>query len=374
MNCEGDNGKQLVSLPEKFCTLCALNHERSYMENQRCFALALLSIALVGGCASTVPQERTPTALQSDANKRLLAEARVAAQAANSPLSQAFYREIVALPSVAPRTVYYQKNAPRATRQWYSAANWAKLNAEQQAQTQAQVFDETGYYATFYGSPMAYALVLDVAYAHGIEAVSGKRIVDYGYGAIGTIRLLAQAGARVTGIDVDPMLVALYDQPGDVGVMKGTETTGDLRIVNANFPSELAVTSVGNNNDLIISKNTLKKGYVAPDQGKAQIDPGVPLPQFLKAMRDALKPGGLLVIYNISQKLDPGNYRPANDPRSPFTKAQYEFAGFEVLAFDASDDTRARKLGESLGWGGPQGMGDLQTNLFALYTVVKRIN
>jgi hypothetical protein len=378
MNCEGNNGKQFLRLPEKFLTLCELNHERFHMPNQRRLTFAFACIAsLVTGCASVVPEsDRTTvdTAMQSEARKKLVAEADAAARVANSPLSQAFYREVSGLPSISPRTVYVQKNAPRTSRQWYSAANWAMLTDEQKAQTQAQTFDESGYYATFYGTPVAYALALDVAHAHGFESVKGKRVVDYGYGAIGTIRLLAQAGASVVGIDVDPMLTALYDQASDVGAVKGRLASGNLKLVNANFPSAEAIAGVGGGNDLIISKNTLKKGYITPDKGKAQIDPGVPLPQFLKAMRDALNPGGLLVVYNISQKLDPENYRPANDPRSPFTKAEYESAGFQVLALDASDDTKVRKLGDALGWGGSQGMGDLQTNLFALYTVVKRID
>jgi hypothetical protein len=319
------------------------------------------------GCAT--PQPSAPTA--GLANQALLAEAKVVKPVMRQPLAPIvaeFFSQVSALPVVASRTLYRHKT----TKQWINASQWTKLASEAKADWTAREFDEADYYGTLYGTPLAYALALDAAALHGLKSLKGLRILDYGYGAIGSPRLMAQAGAQVVGLDVDSMLPALYDQASDTGAVGVNK--GSITLINANFPADAqAVQGAGSNNDVIISKNTLKKGYITPEQGKALIDPGVPMSVYLQAFRDALKPGGLFVIYNISQKQDAEKYRPANDPRSPFTRAEYEAAGFEVLALDADDSVQARRFGDAAGWGGPQGMGDLQTNLFAKYTVLRRV-
>jgi branched-subunit amino acid aminotransferase/4-amino-4-deoxychorismate lyase len=46
--------------------------------------------------------------------------------------------------------------------------------------------------------------------------------------------------------------------------------------------------------------------------------------------------------------------------------------GFEVIEFDRNDDDFARRMGQALGWDrGDQPM-DLQNDLFALYTILRR--
>jgi SAM-dependent methyltransferase len=324
--------------------------------------------------AAAAEQKRLAAGDLSPAIAQLKAESDLVSKFLTEPLTRDFLSEVPALAKQDKRILYFEKSSPRNNRKWYSEEQRNKLDTAGQADTQAREFDEGRYYANQYGTPIAYALAVDVLGKFGVKSFQDKKIVDYGYGAIGGVRLMAQAGAQVVGIDVDPLLPLLYAQPKDVGVMKGGTRSGKLTLIDANFPSAAAVKGVGTGNDIIISKNTLKKGYFTPDVGTAQINAGVPHEAFLKSWHDVLKPGGLLLIYNISQKLDEKDYKPANDPRSPFTKEQFEKAGFKVLALDADDSVKARQFGAALGWAGPppQGMGDLETNLFGKYTVVQR--
>ena len=140
------------------------------------------------------------------------------------------------------------------------------------------------------------------------------------------------------------------------------------------------VTRVGQAYDLIISKNTLKKGYIKPVRKidkRQQINLGVSDENFLKAIHDALNPGGKLIIYNLYPKPPEGKsaYNPQADARSPFLREQYEKAGLQVLALNSEDHVMARRMGRALKWdrnesGDPSS--DLDTSLYAMYTVVAR--
>src|SRR5262249_53062441 len=153
------------------------------------------------------------------------------------------------------------------------------------------------------------------------------RILDFGYGTIGHLRLLAGLGAEVTGVDVDPMLRALYSAPEDQGIVKSRRgREGRLRLIDGQFPADKTVkTLVGEGYDLIISKNTLKRGYVHPER---PVDPrrllglGVADDTFVKALYDALKPGGRVMIYNICPAPSPPGqpYKNWADGRCPFAK------------------------------------------------------
>ncbi len=72
------------------------------------------------------------------------------------------------------------------------------------------IADESLYYEELYGSPLAYCRALELA---GLDDVAGTRVLDYGYGAIGQLRILAGLGADVVGVDVDPLLAQLYAHP-----------------------------------------------------------------------------------------------------------------------------------------------------------------
>ena len=99
---------------------------------------------------------------------------------------------------------------------------------------------------------------------------------------------------------------------------------------------------------------------------------GVDDTTFVRALRDVLKPGGLVLIYNLSPAPSKPDepYRPWTDGRCPFPRALFEQAGFEVLAYDATTTRPARAMGQALGLGPGQGGMDLENDLFGHYTLV----
>jgi SAM-dependent methyltransferase len=235
------------------------------------------------------------------------------------------------------------------------------------------------YYQTRYGTPLAYARPLEVLGAAGLTSLSGKRVLDYGYGTIGHLRLLATLGAEVVGVDVDPMLRALYSDPGDQGPF-GPEAKHDasVTLVDGSFPGDTKVASaVRDGYTLIMSKNTLKRGYVHPER---EVDPrrlvhlGVTDSVFVREVHQRLAPGGWFLIYNLapapSKPDEP--YKPWADGRCPFPREMLEKAGFEVLAYDQDDSRAARTMARALGWDEGAAKLDLENDLFGLYTLARR--
>jgi hypothetical protein len=335
---------------------------------RHCLALAtcvVLAVATAGAAA----QSGTPAPL-SPALQQLRTDATAVAPFATTAPAREFLAAVTALGPQAPREVYTHS----AKRQSLSPAAYQQLPAAEQAGYERVVHDEAFYYATHYGTPVAYVRALDLAAQHGMRTLQGTRVLDIGYGAVGAVRMMAGAGAQVAALDVDSLLPALYRQPSDQGrVAAGVPGTdgrsGSLALFNGVFAGDAALThTLGGPFDLIVSKNTLKRGFMKPAPGrKAWVDFAVPDTVLLDTLRKNLAPGGLLVIYNLAGKPDAA--RPATDGRSPFERSAFEAAGFEVLAFDAPDDTAARAMGQALGW--QVQMGDLQSNLFALVTVLK---
>ena len=228
--------------------------------------------------------------------------------------------------------------------------------------------DETGYYAARFGSPLAYARAYQVLAQAGLEDVAGKRILDFGYGQIGQLQLLARIGADVVGVDVSEFGHELYSFPGDQGKLG----EGQLRLVLGYFPRDAeTIEAVGGGYHVILSKNVLKRGYIHPEQ---EVDPkmlvhlGVDDAAFLERVAAALEPGGLFLVYNICPPPNaPGRkYRPWADGRSPFSKEAYEAAGFEVLSIDVEDDEAMRAMGRKLDWP------NVETDFFAMYTLVRK--
>jgi hypothetical protein len=232
--------------------------------------------------------------------------------------------------------------------------------------------DEEAYYnPPQYGSVVTYARVLDIvagASPDPPETLEKQKIFDFGYGGIGHLRLFALMGAMVVGVDVDPKLSVLYRDPVE-----------HITIVDGYFPADQRVAdAVGGDYDLILSKNTLKNGYIHPAQSvpeRMRIDLGVSDEDFVATVHDRLKPQGLFVIYNICPApAPPGKpYIPWADGNSPFTRAQLEAAGFEVLAFNHDDTRVVRSMAKLLGWDkDPADPMDIANDLFAMYTVARR--
>lgn len=234
---------------------------------------------------------------------------------------------------------------------------------------------------------MAYVRPYEILGQDGFSSFSGKKILDFGYGGVGPLRLTAANGATAVGVDVDPMLPNLYQNPEDQGKVKTrTWRSGSIKMVHGRFPAEAeANKEVGGNYDLVISKNTLKNGYIHPP-ANAKVDPaklidlGVSDDTFLRVLNKLLKPHGRVLIYNICPApAPPGKpYIPWADGHSPFSAEEWENAGFKIVAFDQDDSVAARAMGKILGWDEPNKPGDEPTDLnksiFAWYTLVEKVS
>lgn len=369
---------------------------RQVFRNFSALGSLLLLAMLATGCANIsppayVPGERgrvaaelaktEPEAAKTPTLQRLVDEASALRPLAESPLGQRFLDAVRALPPAATRVAFVNE----ITREYFSAAEKSALPAAAQTKLAEVKLDEYRYYYTKYGSPLAYLRAVDLAAANGVSDIAGRRILDFGYGGIGQLRLLASLGAHVTGIDPDSYLDALYSSPRDQGPVPPAATRrghpGTITLVHGYWPKDpKMVERVGRGYDLMFSKNTLKKGYIKPDRKidkRQQIDLGVSDDAFLKTIYGTLNPGGLLIIYNLYPKPLEGKaaYNPQADARSPYTREQYEKAGLRVLAYNLEDHAAARGMGRALRWDrNDKGeiTSDLETTLFAMVTMVAR--
>lgn len=356
--------------------------------------LPLLALTLwLAGCATAPPPRVTrapepppaaparPEPAATPTLQKLVDEAAALQPMAQSALAKRFLDATRSLPAVAPRTAYINE----VTREYFSPAAKKALPAGAQAKLAEVTFDESRYYYTKYGSPLAYVRALDLAAANGIKDVAGRQILDFGYGSIGHLKLLASLGAHVTGVDPDSYLAAMYAQPADQGRVPSASgwfgAAGSVTLAHGFWPKDQKmIEAVGQGYDLILSKNTLKKGYIKPDRKidkRQQIDLGVSDDVFLKTVFNALVPGGKLVIYNLYPKPPDAKsaYNPQADARSPYTPEQYQKAGFVVLAYNQEDHAAARSMGRALKWdqnSKGETISDLETNLFAMVTIVGR--
>lgn len=374
--------------------------------HQRNLGFSLAVLLIIGGCAST-PDRRTsdtrrpdtPSSPSSTAPvvapvvvpksvtvQQLINEASALAPLATSPLARRFLAATESLPTIGTRTVHQMPQ----TRNYYSPAATADLPPETRARLVKIDLEEYRYYYTKYGSPLAYMRALELVAARGMSDLSGRRVLDFGYGSIGHLRLMASLGASVTGVDPDSYLSAIYADPRDQGVVPAARDRsgnaistrdGSITLAHGYYPKESAiVTRVGRGYDLILSKNTLKRGYIKPERRAPKeqlIELGVKDEIFLSTLADALNPGGILLIYNLAPAQAPANkpFLPMADARSPFSREQYTKAGLSVIAFDVEDHDFVRRMGRALGWDKSdkgETTQDLNTNLFALYTMVEK--
>ena len=134
---------------------------------------------------------------------------------------------------------------------------------------------------------------------------------------------------------------------------------------------------MGGGYDLIVSKNTLKNGFVHPERPvdkRRLLNLDVDDATFVRAIRDALKPGGLIMIYNICPAPSPPDqpFKHWADGRCPFPRPVWEAAGFEVLAYNRDDSLAMRTFAHALGWDRGEGAMDLKNDLFAHYSLMRK--
>ena len=259
------------------------------------------ALLLLASCATPAAPPAPPP--PSDALEQLHRDARALRPLVHSALALQFLDATAGLPHPAPRLFFKDPTPPARFEEqvYYSPADADRLPPEKRATLIRIEGDDDLYYNTKYGTPLAYARPLDVLADHGFVSQPGQRILDFGFGTLGHLRLLASLGFDATGVDVDPMLSMLYDRPEDQGDIAGWNggPAGHLKMVVGRYPADAATAAaVGKGYDLIVSKNTLKKGYIHPDRPadpKLLIQLGVDDAAFLGAFRDALKPGGWLL-------------------------------------------------------------------------------
>lgn len=303
---------------------------------------------------------------------RLRADADSLRPLVRTPLARAFLGATADLPRVASRVVW--RDSAR-TRAWTDHEAMA-LPDSARARLVRRAYDEAFYWNTRYGSPLAYVRALELLAEHGVTAVAGRRIADFGCGMIGQLQLLALIGAEAVGIDVDPLLRALYAEPGDR--LPGREGPGRVRLAIGQWPAEARMrTEVGEGYDLFLSKNTLKNGYIHPAE---TVDPrmlvhlGVSDSVYVAELHRMMRPGGRVLIYNLCPApAAPGKpYIPWADGRCPFPESLWQAAGFRVVVFDRDDSPAARAMGHALGWDRGGSPMNLETDLFATWSLFEK--
>jgi hypothetical protein len=319
--------------------------------------------------AAAVPSSPPAPVTTDAALDALRSDAHALGPLAASPLTRAFLDATASQPHVEPRVVWTDPT----TRGAWSDADAASFSPERRASLQRQVLDASFYWETNYGSPLSYVRALDLLAGAGLADVAGKRVVDFGYGTVGQLRLLATLGADATGVDVDPMLPILYSGPGDQGAVG----RGRVTLVSGRWPAFDSVrAAVGPGIDVFLSKNTLKRGYVHPElAGPAgrHFDLGVDDTSFLSALRTAMAPRGLVLLYNVCPKPAPRTepYVPWADGRSPFDRASWERAGFEVLDLDRDDTPAMRAVAHALRWDQGEDAMDIDRDIVVTYTLAR---
>ncbi len=338
-------------------------NRRRYGVDMRSRVLFMYVVALLS--AGAVLAADTPSRVE-----QLRDEARALAPLVRTALARDFLGVVPRLPRVAARTVYRDSARTRA----WSAREAEALPDSVRAKLVSRTLDEKFYYDTRYGTPLAYVRALELLGQQGVTNVRGKRVADFGCGMLGQLRLLAELGAHTVGIDVDPLLPALYSEPGD----QGQVGAGSVRLTTGQWPADdRVVAEVGTALDLFLSKNTLKNGYLHPAE---KVDPrmlvhlGVSDSAFVVALARSVKRGGHVLIYNLCPApAAPGKpYIPWADGRCPFPRATWEQAGFRVVAFDRDDSAASRAMAHALGWDAGEGGMNLERDLFATWSLFER--
>ncbi len=329
------------------------------MRRSAWLALVVLAVPLLAASPEPAAEPHPLAALH--------AEAEALRPLAQSDLARQMLDGVADLPVADPRTLHIAVRPNRAVRD----EDLAALPEAERAGLRPFEVGPARFYATFYGSPLVYARLLDLAAGVWGEGATldGKRVLDLGYGQLGQLRLWAQMGAAVTGVEMDPILTAMYaDEP----VASGAGAAGSLRLLECAWPNDAACRDeVGGGYDLLVSRNLLKRGYVKPERPA----PGFPEPvgwgmddrAVLGHLFDAMKPGGLVVVYSLGPKREPG--KPQSDIANPWPREAWEAAGFEVLAYDTDESAWARSMGRALGWDKQM---DLENDLFGVYSMFRR--
>jgi len=330
------------------------------------------AVTLATMCGGVVASGQETAPVRSITEK-LVADAAAVEPLVTTELTRRFLAATSELASPRPRVVYRDRDRGLAI----APAAYEALAPDDRAAFTPQEFPSEFYYETAYGSPLVYARLLDLAAPH-LAIGPRPKSLDFGFGSIGQLQLLAHCGFDAHGVDIEPVFPALYREPGDTGAIG----KGRVTIHAGRWPAEPALReAIGGGHRLITSKNTLKNGYLHPAPPAGQtVDPrrllhlGVDDAEFLRRVHDALEPGGVFVIYNICPPQNPPDqeWLPFADGTCPFPRPALEEAGFEVLAFDALDQEWVLDCFQALGYGEGKTREALAQAFFCWYTILRR--
>jgi len=329
------------------------------------------------GTAQEAPAAQPDRRNRSRVIRRYMLEAEGLMPLIETDAVRQFLAEVRELPEIRTRRIYvYQSATPSAI----PALEFEMAPEHIKAALKPQNIDITKYYQTVYGSPLAYARPLDLlAGVAEWDSFNSKKILDFGYGQIGQLRLLAQTGADVTGIESSTMISSIYTLPDDTGEIAGASgNTGSIALHQGYWPAgQFAREKVGTGYDLIMARNVLRKGPMDLD---VQVRPELRVrlrssnEMFLARTNEALNMGGYALVYNIGGA-GPELWEqfPASDFSCPFTTEQWEAAGFELIANNMDDDEPMREVAKALFLDrGPNGI-NLETQMYATYTIARKV-
>jgi hypothetical protein len=237
--------------------------------------------------------------------------------------------------------------------------------------------DEASYYTGSLGSPLFHARLIDLVAEGQLAKLAGKRALDLYAGAIGPLKLMAGTGLDAVGVSPSPRLRALYSQSGDQGTVRlpGRDVSGKVSFLSGNFPADVGVRAqVGSGYEFVLAKNVLKRGYIHPSSEvppESLIALGLPDADYLKALLATLKPGGRLLVYNVCPSPSPAVYDPDADCRNPWSRADWQAAGFIVRDFERNDSEVARQFATALGYDKPP-LSIRIDDLYAIYSLLER--
>lgn len=334
-----------------------------------------LALAATLSLTCTTLAQDAPETPELTTLETIRAEAEAYAQHCETPLARDFLASARGLPAITETRVVY---ANRATGAAMTAEEFERADEDAREGFERQEAGERFYYLTRYGTPVAYARALEIASPFLGGSVDGKRVFDFGHGGIGQLRMLASLGADVVGCDISEVIAAMY--AGDLGEVPRADVAGEgengsVDLLVGRFPAEKdLVDRAGAGYDLVMSKNTLKLGYIHPEREadpRTVIDLGATDEEFLDAVHAMLNPSGIFMIYNLYPKPSAPDepYRTWADGRCPFARELCEARGFEIVIYNRDDTDAARTLGRTLGW---EDSLDLEADLFGMVTILRK--
>lgn len=307
--------------------------------------------------------------------ERIRAEAAALAPLVQSDLARTFLAVADDLRPVEARDIHYR----RADRAAMTPEQFEAAPESEREGFEPMTIDWRQYYGLF-STPLAWSRPLDVLASRGFDSVDGKRILDFGFGNVGQLRMLASMGAHTVGVEIPGIHSAMYRLESDTGPVDRAPEAGDgpdgsIHLAFGFWPGGAGVRdAAGAGFDLIMSKNVLKLGYIHPQQ---EADPrtlvhlGVDDETFIRALWDSLNPGGFVLIYNLYPEQPADRYLPWAHGENPFDKALWEAVGFEVVAWNEPDHAAIHALGRALGWD-QQNPERFERDFNAMFTLLRR--